>query len=511
VPEKRTQVRCAIYTRKSTEEGLDQEFNSLDAQREAGEAFIASQKHEGWKLLSEHYDDGGYSGGNLERPALKRLLAEVEAGKIDCVVVYKVDRLSRSLLDFARLVDAFDKRRVSFVAVTQQFNTNHSLGRLTLNILLSFAQFEREIIAERTRDKVHAAKRKGKWIGGHPPLGYDVAAGGGRLIVNEEEAQRVRETFDLYLEHRSITKTLENLDRRGWRTKGWTTQEGKTRAPKPFVKSQLHRLLSNPVYLGKSTLGKEVFDGEHEAIVEQEVWDRVQSILRHNGRTCGSDLRNKYGALLRGLLHCHPCGTAMVHTYSAKGERRYRYYVCLTAQQRGWNSCPTKSVNAQAIEQAVVEQVRALTRDPKLVERTLAEATAQHEASLAGLRADVRAWRDQLRRLGRRLADEASSGGNGRLDWLADIQEEISRTERRLSAAEEALQAAVATDLAEGELRAAIVGFDSVWQALKPVEQERVLKILLEQVTYEGETGQVGIRFRSNAWKKICATKREPA
>jgi site-specific DNA recombinase len=212
-------IRCAVYTRKSTDEGLQQEFNSLDAQREAGEAFILSQRHEGWQLLPAHYDDGGYTGGNMDRPALKKLLADIEAAKVDCVVVYKVDRLSRSLMDFARIIEVFDKRGVSFVSVTQQFNTTNSLGRLTLNILLSFAQFEREIISERTRDKQSAARKKGKWIGGHPILGYDIDARGGRLVVNAEEAERVRAIFDLYLEHQAAIAVVDELRRRGWATK----------------------------------------------------------------------------------------------------------------------------------------------------------------------------------------------------------------------------------------------------------------------------------------------------
>src|SRR6476646_6125761 len=203
-PATRLTVRCAVYTRKSTEEGLDQEFNSLQAQRESAEAYIKSQRHLGWALLPLHYDDGGFTGGNIERPALKRLLEDIEAHRVDGVVVYKVDRLSRSLLDFARLMDQFEQRKVSFVSVTQQFNTITSLGRLTLNILLSFAQFEREIIGERTRDKMSAARRKGKWVGGMPLLGYDVDPGGGRLVVNEKEARGVREIFGLYQTHRSL-------------------------------------------------------------------------------------------------------------------------------------------------------------------------------------------------------------------------------------------------------------------------------------------------------------------
>jgi site-specific DNA recombinase len=218
-------VRCAVYTRKSTEEGLEQEFNSLDAQREAAEAYIRSQRHQGWTLLPERYDDGGFGGGNLDRPALQRLLGDIEAGRVNCVVVYKVDRLSRSLLDFARLMDRFDQRTVSFVAVTQQLNTTTSLGRLTLNILLSFAQFEREIIGERTRDKMTAARRKGKWVGGMPVLGYDIAANGGHLVVNAQEAEQVREMFRLYVQHRSLSAVIAELGRRAARdsTSRWAS------------------------------------------------------------------------------------------------------------------------------------------------------------------------------------------------------------------------------------------------------------------------------------------------
>ena len=215
-------VRCAVYTRKSTEEGLEQAFNSLDAQRESGEAYVAAQRHEGWVLLPDRYDDGGFSGGTMDRPALRRLLSDIEAGRVDCVVVYKVDRLSRSLLDFSRIMEVFDAKGASFVSVTQQFNTTHSMGRLTLNILLSFAQFEREIISERTRDKIAAARRKGKWAGGRPVLGYDVVSSpaGSRLVVNEDEAERVRRIFGLYLEHEALIPTVKALAARGWAAKG---------------------------------------------------------------------------------------------------------------------------------------------------------------------------------------------------------------------------------------------------------------------------------------------------
>jgi site-specific DNA recombinase len=273
----RTVMRCAIYTRKSTDEGLDQAFNTLDAQREASEAFINSQRHEGWLVLPQKYDDGGYTGANMDRPALKRLLSDVESGIANCVVVYKVDRLTRSLLDFARIMEVLDKHGATFVSVTQQFNTTSSLGRLTLNILLSFAQFEREMISERTRDKMGAARRKGKWVGGNPVLGYDVAAQGGALVVNPAEAQRVREIFALYLDHGSLIPVVEELDRRGWRMKSWTTREGRQAGGKPIAKNSLYNLLTNIIYTGKVAYGGEVYEGEHERIVDDETWNQVQS------------------------------------------------------------------------------------------------------------------------------------------------------------------------------------------------------------------------------------------
>ena len=274
-----TAVRCAIYTRKSTEEGIDRDFNSLDAQREAGEAFILSQRSEGLIALSERYDDGGFSGSNMNRPALQRLVADIRAGAVDCIVVYKVDRLSRSLIDFARIVETFEEHHVSFISVTQQFNTANSLGRLTLNILLSFAQFERELISERTRDKMSAARRKGKWTGGHPVRGYDIDPRGGRLILNPEEAQRVGSTYQLYLSYRSLRQVLCDIDRRGWRTKQWVTKSGQVLGGKPFSKATLYRLLVNPIYAGKVDYRGHMYPGQHEPILETQIWEEVQTIM----------------------------------------------------------------------------------------------------------------------------------------------------------------------------------------------------------------------------------------
>jgi site-specific DNA recombinase len=349
-------IRCAIYTRKSTEEGLDQEFSSLDAQRESGRAYIKSQASLGWTSVPQRYDDGGFTGGNMERPALHRLLADIQAGQIDCVVVYKVDRLSRSLLDFARMMATFEQHRVTFVSVTQQFNTGTSMGRLVLNVLLSFAQFEREIISERTRDKIAAARRKGKWSGGLPLLGYDVDPKGSKLVVNAEEAQRVQAIFDLYLQCGSLISTVQELERRGWLNKRWQTRKGHERGGLPFTKASVHHLLTNVVYLGQVKYKQEVHKGEHQGIVDPKLWHQVQERL---GRRAGvSRERHSSRALLKGLLYCRACGKAMTPTYACKtGGRRYAYYVCSNALQRGQQACPSRSLPAGAIEQWVLERL----------------------------------------------------------------------------------------------------------------------------------------------------------
>ena len=370
-------VRCAIYTRKSTDEGLDSDFNTLDAQRESAEAFIVSQRHEGWIALPQKYDDGGFTGANMERPAMKRLLDDVRSGLVNCVVVYKVDRLTRSLLDFARIMEVLDKHGTTFVSVTQQFNTTASLGRLTLNILLSFAQFEREMISERTRDKMSAARRKGKWVGGNPVLGYDVHSGGGALVVNAEEAARVRTIFALYLEHGSLLPVVNELDQRGWTLKRWTTRDGKTVGGKPFTRPRLHQILTNVIYTGQVRHRGEVYPGEHEAIVDRETWDKVHEQLKANAPGSSRNLRNKHGALLKSIVRCATCNVGMVHTYTQKDARLYRYYVCVKAHQRGWTQCATRSVSAPELEQAVIDQIRGLGRNPMMltaVMRQLEEA-----------------------------------------------------------------------------------------------------------------------------------------
>ena len=348
---------CAVYTRKSSEEGLDMEFNSLDAQREACEAYVASQKAEGWVLVPDRYDDGGFSGGTLERPALQRLLADIETGRIDVVVVYKIDRLSRSLMDFAKLVEVFDRNSVTFVSVTQSFNTTTSMGRLTLNILLSFAQFEREVIGERIRDKFAASRKKGMWMGGWAPLGYDIKDR--KLVVNEAEATTVRMIFQRFLRVGSMTKLTVALRSEGMQTKGG----------KPVDKGYLYRILNNRVYLGEAVHKGIAYPGEHAGIIERSLWDRVHEIIRESPRKRAMRTRAQTPALLKGLIF-GPTGTAMTPAHTRKGGKLYCYYVSTDVLKRDAHSCPVRRVPAGEIENAVIDQLRGLLRAPEIVVRT---------------------------------------------------------------------------------------------------------------------------------------------
>ena len=372
--------RCAVYTRKSSEEGLDMAFNSLDAQREACEAYIKSQKAEGWVLVPDRFDDGGYSGGTLDRPALKRLLADIEAGRIDTIVTYKIDRLSRSLMDFAKLVEVFDRHNVTFVSVTQAFNTTTSMGRLTLNILLSFAQFEREVIGERIRDKFAASRARGMWMGGHPPLGYDVKDR--KLVVNATEAATVRMIFERFARQGSATTLARALAE-----EGVTSKRGK-----PIDKGFLYKLLVNRVYVGEAVHKGVAHPGEHVAIVDRALWDKAHAILARNGRQRAANNRAQVPALLKGLLF-GPTGHAMSPTHTRRRGRLYRYYISQAVLKQGSGACPVGRVGAAEIETAVIDQLRGLLRTPEIIVATWRTAKAE----LDGLpEAEVR---DALERL----------------------------------------------------------------------------------------------------------------
>ncbi|MCW5673389.1 MAG: recombinase family protein [Xanthobacteraceae bacterium] len=416
--------RCAAYTRKSTEEGLDQEFNSLDAQRESCEAYVLSQKAEGWLLAPDRYDDGGFSGGTLERPALKRLLADIEAGKIDIVVVYKIDRLSRSLMDFAKLVEVFDRKEVTFVSVTQSFNTTTSMGRLTLNVLLSFAQFEREVIGERIRDKFDASRRKGMWMGGWTPLGYDVI--NRKLRINATEAELVRSMFERFAKGKSGTRLVRELAAEGSRNK-----QGKE-----IDKSYLYKILNNRVYIGDAVHKGQSFPGEHEPIISQTLWDEVRAVLKESPHKRRGLSRAQTPALLKGLLY-GPTGHAMTPSHTRKRGKLYRYYVSTDVIKKGADESAIKRVPAAEIEGAVINQIRTMVRAPKIVAAT----------------------------------------------WKAAKQ--------------------TIPELKERDVREKLGQFDDLWDELFPLEQARIVSLLIERIDLD-ESG-ANIRFSNSGIAELTS------
>lgn len=359
-------LRCAVYTRKSTEDGLEQEFNSLDAQREACEAYILSQRHEGWSLVPNHYDDGGFSGGNMERPGLKALLTDIDAGLVDVIVVCKVDRLTRSLADFAKIVERLDAKQASFVSVTQAFNTTTSMGRLTLNVLLSFAQFEREVTGERIRDKIAASKKKGLWMGGPVPLGYQVIER--KLVPVPEEAERVREIMRRYIGSTSANQLIAELEAEGIRTKIQHRTSGPHKGGIPFKRGSLFHLLANPIYRGKIVHKGKVYDGEHAAIIGEELWNAVQARLQQKAPPRKRKSNDPQEAMLRGVLidpECRP----MVPTYTKKGTRRYAYYETRKdiAAKPG-AAAPTR-IAQSSIERHIISQLTTLLEDEHALRR----------------------------------------------------------------------------------------------------------------------------------------------
>ncbi len=438
--------RCAIYTRKSTEEGLEQSFNSLDNQREACEAFIRSQQCEGWVLLPPFYDDGGFSGGNMERPALKRILEDVEAGKVDIVVVHRIDRLTRSLLDFGIIVQTLESAGASFVSVTQQFNTTTSMGRLTLNILLSFAQFERELTTERIREKVAAHKKRGKWCGGRPSLGYTIDYAAKHLVVHPEEAELVRRIFRRYVEMPTPVALAKELNAAGHTTKSHTTREGKVVGGHPWTNTGIYQILNNCAYIGQVRHKGNTYPGEHASIVSQKLWDEVHAHLGQNTRPPDKPRRSGEDDLLKGLLRCGHCQRAMKPSRThGKGGMRYRYYVCTGAAKHGYDSCALKSVPAAGIEEAVLSQIRALLRTPEVVMAT---------------------WRELQRQVRAADADADVDGFRGELDAAGQAPPPVR----------------------EADVLQALSKLDPIWDELFPPERQRLVRLLVDEavVTKEG-------------------------
>ncbi|MDG1287391.1 MAG: recombinase family protein [Rickettsiales bacterium] len=383
--------RCAIYTRKSSEEGLEQEFNSLHAQRESCAAYIISQKHEGWDLIPDAYDDGGFSGGNMQRPALKQLMEDIEVGKVDIIVVYKVDRLTRSLADFAKLVELMDTKGISFVSITQQFNTTTSMGRLTLNVLLSFAQFEREVTGERIRDKIAMSKQKGKWMGGLPPMGYKAVKQ--KLIIHEDEAKVIQYIFERYLALCSVNLLKAELDRHGYVTKQRTYKTGKITGGKSFSKGHLYRILQNRIYIGDIVHKDKHYEGEHEAIIESVMFEQVQKTLNESRISRSNAIGAKSPCLLAGKIF-DDAGNSMTPKHSLTRKRHYRYYTSQAIiQSRHHEAGSLPNIPAGEIEKLVKTELRNLLQDSEKLQPLLTGESLNEQARLFTL-ANALTWID---------------------------------------------------------------------------------------------------------------------
>ena len=479
-PAKPAPKTVAIYCRKSTEEGLDREFNSLDAQRQSCEQFAASQRGEGWVVSPERYDDGGFSGGNTERPGLQRLMADVEAGKVQVIAVYKLDRMSRSLNDFVGLLQKLEVKQVAFVSVTQHFNTATPMGRLMLNVLICFAQFERENTIERIRDKVAATKRQGRWCGGVPILGYDVATR--KLVVNEPEAEQVRAIFALYLEKKGLVGVIRELDERGWINKAWTSGTNHRRGGKPFIKSTLSRLLTNILYTGNIRYRGDLIRGEHAAIVTPATFEAVQNLLQRQRRSGGAERKTKHHALLKGLLRCAPCGCGMSHNCVRRGSKFYAYYVCDRSRSHGADTCPMPSLPAPELERLVVDEIAAICRDPQLVKTVITEAVHQQATEVVSLRKRLR----DAEAVAAKLADKP--GGDA---------ERLLQAQAQVEAAQAVLADAEAATIPKAAARSALEQFEPVWSALTPTERVQLLRVLVERIRVDGQAGKVSFVFRA--------------
>jgi len=371
-------TRCAIYTRKSREEGLEQEFNSLHAQRAAAENYIASQAHEGWVCSSKCYDDGGFSGGSIERPALEDLFEDIKQRKIGVIVVYKIDRLTRSLLDFSKIVDFLNKYDVAFVSVTEHFNSATSTGRLMLNMLLSFAQYERELTSERIRDKFAASSERGIWMGGAIPLGYDVKER--KLLVNEVEAKTIKHIYHYFLKTGSVSDLVRDLNERGFKTKSWTSQSNTFYPGKKFCKTSVRRILDNPIYAGKIKHKNNIYNGQQQAIVSPEIWDQTQKSFNRRSKIIKSATRVTEPPLLRGNFECSECGKAMTPTYTHKQGKRYRYYICSGSNQGTSSKCEIGRIPAKEVETIVIDNILDLLKKPEIIAKTISAAQGEIDA-----------------------------------------------------------------------------------------------------------------------------------
>lgn len=484
-------IRTAIYTRKSVETEASEVLTSLEVQRELVEKYVESQRERGWQVLPERFDDNGFSGGSLSRPAIGRLLAEIEAGRVDAVAVYRLDRISRRQLDLLRLLELFHQRGIAFVSVTETLNSDTPAGRAMIHLLGVFAQLERETIAERTRDSMRAARRRGMFTGGRVFLGYRVEAG--KLIVVPAEAALVREIFRLYRAEGSLSAVAQDLNRRGWKTKGGARWD----------KGAVHRLLRTPVVAGLMRAREETVAGQHEAIVSRQEWDAVQAMLDGQDRGRGDVPRQRSSALLAGALHCAACSSGMVYrATSAKGGRRTGYYECARYSREGAAACPGSRVPAGAIETAVVEAIRGLGADERLVAAVMEAARIERERQKADLECEIQRLEDELQKVideQERLVAQLGQGAPGAAAMqkrLAELDAAAQDAQKARKAAQGRLASLASEGLDQAHVRATLASWNELWGALEPRERNQVVGLLIEKVAWDRRSRDYTIRWR---------------
>jgi len=478
-----TIMRCAIYTRKSTEDGLEQDYNTLDAQRDSCENYIKTQASRGWTIIPAKYDDGGFTGANTERPAYNRLFADIRAGHVDMVVVYKVDRLSRSLADFANIMVMFEEMNVTFVSITQHFDTSSSLGRMTLNILITFAQFEREMIAERISDKIASSRKRGKYIGGIPMLGYDVIDK--KLITNRDEVFQINTIFNLYLKLRSLSQVAIQLNQWGWTTKRWITQRNRPTGGLQFNGSKVHGLITNLIYIGKVTYKGDVFDGEHDGIVDEKIFNDVQALLKLNRNTNHAKKRRKLDSLLRGILYCGECGHSMSRTYSQKkAQKVYYYYVCSNALKNTRKACSSKRLPALKTEEFVVQQISKMGQNHHVIDALIERAKKRKQETLTEFEQEKSGLEYNLTLSYKQLETIETHPSNSIPSNSTILHDQIERYKTRIKEIVYRMTSLNNLEVNPKEVTSVLTKFMPIWDTLTELRKERVMNLIFEKIIW---------------------------
>ena len=499
--ENTTEIKVAIYTRQSLAD--DKEFDSLEAQREAIETYIKSQPN--WSALPDHYDDSGFSGGNTDRPAFQRLLTDIKSGKIEIVAIYKLDRLSRSITDFVLLSNFFEEHNVRLVSITQAFDTSNSLGRMTVHLLATFSTYEREMISERTKDKMVAARRRGLWTGGPPPLGYDIKDG--KLVINKKEAEQIREIFNLYLSLNSFTPILEEVRRLGYKTKSWVLKNGNRRPGKDFNKQSLSNLLKNPVYIGKLRVRDGLVNGVHEAIMDEQIWNTVQNLLA--SRKPGRQKRLKTSAVLQGLIRCAYCGELYVPHYARRGNKKYSAYVCSTYQKQGAKACPKSRIPMAELDRYVLSQIEFLGLNPDMICETAKSAKEKLKVRQPEIEIEIGELEKQITDLSSEKTNIIKAIGKSEacddslLKRLGEIDLELSKLDEKQSLLEAELHSLDTQVIDKDELKQVLNEFTPLWDQLTLSERQEIVRLLIKEIRYKGSEGEIEIDFNPEGIKLL--------